>query len=284
MPHFQAGRNGVMRINRRLLIAVLASAALVAAACGSTVPRSVVSGAAAPAAGTSPGAGNGGLSAPTVSSGSAAAAPPGSVTGSAGGGATGSGGTTSTGGSTTSGGGTTSGGTSGSGSQPSASAPGITATTIYLGADYTKNQEQGNAAIGGGGAGGGDARDYYNVMIHNVNSHGGIAGRKVVPIYAAFDATSSEPIDQQAQDACAKWTQDNKVFAILDGQLPIERQCAKNAGAADYWDPSGSNSVPETFRQYPNYVEITGLNLVRMGPVTIDGLEKQGYFDQGAKI
>src|SRR5206468_3000750 len=90
--------------------------------------------------------------------------------------------------------------------------------------------------------------------------------------------------DQQYQDACAKWTQDNKVFAIFGGQNPIERECAKNEGAVEYYAPTGSNSVPETFRQYPDYVEITGLNLVRLGPITIDGLSAEHYFGASPKI
>ena len=37
-------------------------------------------------------------------------------------------------------------------------------------------------------------------------AHGGLEGRKVAPIYFGYDANSQEPIDQQAQSACAKWT------------------------------------------------------------------------------
>jgi hypothetical protein len=171
-----------------------------------------------------------------------------------------------------------------SGPVQAALGPGITATTIYIGAGYVKNQEAGNEVIGGGGAGGGDIRDAYNVVIKDINDHGGIAGRKLVPIYAGVDATSTQTVDQQLQASCAKWTQDNKVFVILGGQAPVERECAKAAGAVQFWAPSGSNTVPETFQQYPHFVEITGLNLVRLGPVTIDGLAKQGYFSSGARI
>jgi ABC-type branched-subunit amino acid transport system substrate-binding protein len=121
-------------------------------------------------------------------------------------------------------------------------------------------------------------------MIDEINKAGGIAGRKIVPIYYGLDATSSQTADQQVQAECAKWTQDNKVFAILAGAFAIQRECARKAGAVEFWSPAGTNSLPETFQQYPHYVEITGLNMVRLGPVTIDGLAQQGYFDKGAKI
>src|SRR5205823_2389195 len=79
------------------------------------------------------------------------------------------------------------------------------------------------------------------------------------------------------------WTQDHKVFAILAGSNAIVEQCAKNAGAVEL--TSGfSASVPETYREFPNYLEISGLNLVRMGPVTVDGLIRQGYFGKGSRV
>jgi len=159
--------------------------------------------------------------------------------------------------------------------------PGVTATSISVGADYTKNQCQANAALGAGGLCG-NLREDYDAIIDDTNKHGGIGGRKVVPIYYGFDATSNEPQDQQDQQACAKWTQDNKVFAIFDGSNEILRECAKKAGAVQFW--TGGASVPETFRRYPDYVETASPNMVRMGFVTIDGLSNQRYFDPGAKI
>ena len=174
--------------------------------------------------------------------------------------------------------------TPGSAAGPQASLPGLTATTLFFGAAYNINQGAANGSIGGGGAGGSDIRDAYNVMVNLINSQGGVAGRKLAPVYFGYDASSSQTADQQGQAACSRWTQDHKVFVILAGQLPIERECAKKAGAVEYWAPAGSNSLPETFTQYPHYVEITGLNMVRLGAVTIDGLARQGYFNRGAKI
>ncbi|HJP66463.1 MAG TPA: ABC transporter substrate-binding protein, partial [Actinomycetota bacterium] len=161
------------------------------------------------------------------------------------------------------------------------SSPGITAATITLGLDYTKNQGAGNEAIGAGGLFG-DARDGYNAIIKDINAHGGIGGRQVVPIFYGFDATGSIPVDQEEQQACTEWTQDHKVFAILDGSSQILRECAKRAGAVQFWN--GGGSIPETFSEYPHYVEIGSLNMVRMGSVTVNGLAKEGYFDPGAEV
>ena len=167
------------------------------------------------------------------------------------------------------------------GPAPEGAAPGITETTITLGLDYTKNQEEGNEALGAKGLYG-DARDGYNVVIAEINRQGGVAGRKIVPVYVGYDATGNVPIDQEDQRACATWTQDHKVFAILDGSSDILRECADKAGAVNFW--AGGASVPETYSRYPLYFETASLDMVRMGSVTVSELSKAGYFDAGAKI
>jgi hypothetical protein len=162
----------------------------------------------------------------------------------------------------------------------------VTRTTIYFGGYYNKNQGAGNAAFGASGLDQGDARKPMNVMIHWVNTHGGVAGRKVVPIYYGFDASGAgPPTDQQDQAACAKWTQDNKVFAI-DSSGPIIDECAKKEGAIEFGGGGGGNSaaVPETYRQYPTRIDIDFVQMVRMEQITVDGLAQHGYFDKGSKI
>src|SRR5437870_5736677 len=131
-------------------VAVLALG-LVTVSCGSTVPVPTSAQSAPPGA---PAAG-GGLSVPTGTTTNGSSAGP-SFHGA--GGAVGGGtnaGTTGVGGGTSGGGnrGTTPVGGP-SGGPTSASAPGITTTTIYLGALYLKNQAAGNAAAGAAGEGG----------------------------------------------------------------------------------------------------------------------------------
>ncbi len=124
----------------------------------------------------------------------------------------------------------------------------------------------------------------YNAMVEEVNKAGGILGRQVEVLYYRFDAASSEPIDQQAQAACAHWTQDNKVFAILWSDANgVLRECAARAGAIlPLWDTPMA-ALPEDFETYPNFVEISGLDIVRAGQVTVVGLHREGYF-KGAKL
>ena len=162
--------------------------------------------------------------------------------------------------------------------------PGITATSVRIGAFYIENQAAANAALGAGGVGGGDARNAYNAMIGEINRTGGLGGRRIVPVYYGVDATSSTPIDQQLQQACARFTQDTSVFAILPLPNEIMLRCAKRHGAFSLASGLASPFVPKTFRDYPNYVETGTVNLVRLSSVTVEGLHKQSYFAKGNRI
>jgi hypothetical protein len=251
-------------------VAIPVVSTLVGTACGSRAPHTSVSGAAVPGAASSPG---GGLSVPSGSAATGGKVTGGTTTGGTVGGTT-SGGTTS--GGTTSGGGSLPTGHGGGGHVAAPeSVPGVTATTIYLGSYYNKNSGAGNSALGVQGLDEGDARKPQNVMIDWVNSHGGVAGRKLVPIYYGYDASGTgPPSDQQQQAACAKYTQDNEVFAFLaggQGSGGVLDECAKKAGAIDF----GREGTPSTYRKYPLRVDIDTLNGVRAGPSSDTGTKER---------
>lgn len=244
------------RPSGRLILSVL-SVLVVATACGSTVPQEVFRASAQ--------SGEGGLSITPGQTGQTPTAPgltPGTdVPGDLGGGPAGG----PTGGSLPSG---------GKGGVPAALGPGITDTTIYIGSYYQTNQGAANAALGAGGLDQGDARKPQNVMIEEINKQGGLAGRKIVPIYYGYDATSSQSADQQDQAACAKWTQDNEVFAVLVSG-PVIDECTKRAGVLEI---GYGRALPETYTRYPQRVDIDSMEMVRMGHVTVEGLDRHGYF------
>jgi len=240
---------------RRLGIG-LAVLALAAAACGSTVPHAELERLLAGQGGLGPG-GTAGANIPGVT-----------IPGSAG-----SAGST----------GQLSGGSTGAAGGPGGLGPGITSSTIYVGTVEVRNQSAANSALGAGGGDNPDYRGAYDTAINDVNSRGGVAGRKLSPVWAEFDTTSSQTISQQGQAACDTWTQDHKVFAFFgDVQGGQTQACAERNHVVDII-PAG-DSTPETFQQYPHYLETSGMNLVRMGPVTVRGLHTQNYFDPGLKL
>src|SRR3954452_8005736 len=244
------------------------------AACGSTVqmgPSAV-------------GAQNGqGLSAPTGVSGqpgavaTAPGAGPAVANGAAPAGVTGPGAIGPGSSGTTTGGGTAGARRSTSSSGVVANAPGITATTVYMGVGYSSQTASADRAIGASGAAPSyDFRNVMNAVIDYANAHGGFAGRKMKALY--YDFNLSDPQDSQQQAACAYWTQDNKVFSI-PGEGDVERACAEKAGAVSL---GAGGAVAATYKKYPHYFDIFSIRLDRLGPMTANGLYRAGYF--GGKL
>ncbi len=263
------------RNRSRARLATLAVAGLLAAACGSTVqttaqqPGAVLApdGQVVPSAGATAGA-DAGLSVPgtTSSTGSAPGAAAGATTYTG----PGTAGTTAGSGATT----TRTGGGSATTTVGGPVGPGITDEKVYVGLAYSSDAAAGNRAIGAAGAAQSyDGRDYYNSVIHYANSHGGFAGRQLEPVY--FDFSVSQDKSSQDQAACAKWTQDNKVFAMYAFRSDTIRTCAEKAGGVSLVSGDG---IKSTFERFPHFLDPNSIRLDRMGGVTVGGLAKAGYF------
>ena len=242
---------------------VLALAA--AAGCGSTVDVSRL--------GTSAnGGGNGtqSLSVPSNASGGVTSTVPGVATapGAAGGASTAPG--ASVPGAT--GPGTTTTGQAG-GTQKALVGPGITSTTIYVGVETADQAGAADKTIGAAGAAPSYSfRDTFTAVANYASSHGGFAGRKMQGLFFDYNLTSDT--NSQDQAACAYWTQDHKVFAI-PGSTDITRACAEKAGALSL---IAGNAVGSTFARFPHFIDPISIRLDRLGPVTVNGLAKAGYF------
>ncbi len=73
----------------------------------------------------------------------------------------------------------------------------------------------------------GDQKAIDQVMIDDLNNHGGILGRKIVPVYRSYCSIGNT----QALQLCTSFTEDDKVFAVLgllydttgDAQLCLSR-------------------------------------------------------------
>ena len=279
------------RARRRPAVALLAAAAVLAtAACGTTVPQSGQS-----ALGGSqqvPGAVDQGLAAP--GSGGLALGPGEAATGgsSAAGagvdplaGAGGSSGSVGSGGGSLGSGGPSGGapqqaqqpGTAG-GSGPSGTAggasfvagPGVTDTTIALGIPYCSDCSAADAALGADGEDPGDTRRYYQAALDEVNSRGGVLGRKLVPVF--HEISASDNINAAAQAACETFTKDNEVAAIFfRGEISYE--CAKKAGIMVV----GQGGSGPLFQRYPNLFEPGGVRLERLAAATVKGMVAAGW-------
>lgn len=160
--------------------------------------------------------------------------------------------------------------------------PGVSATTIDIGLVVTDNSKAASAALGasGAGVGGGDAEAQYDIIINDINAHGGVLGRKLKALIYHYDATSTESIDQQESAACAYWTQDNKVLAVAEGegsQSDTLLSCLNKAGVIEV-DEEFNSSDLSTFQRFPYFVEVGALDADRMAAVWPGQLKSQGYF------
>jgi hypothetical protein len=97
----------------------------------------------------------------------------------------------------------------------SASTPGVTATTIRVGIPYVDV-----AAVKAVGVdiSWGSVPDAFNAVIANINAHGGINGRKIVPYIVAVNPTGTAP----GATACTQLTEDDTVFAAV---APLSATC-----------------------------------------------------------
>lgn len=84
---------------------------------------------------------------------------------------------------------------------------GVTADSIKLGITYVDLAAIRNVV----NIDQGDYPKAFNAVIDNVNAHGGVNGRKIVPVYAPINPLGTAP----AAQACTKLTEDDKVFAVV---------------------------------------------------------------------
>ncbi len=156
---------------------------------------------------------------------------------------------------------------------------GVTPTKIYVGITYETNGDAANAAIGATGISQGDPQADAKAVVDDINAHGGVAGRTLVPVWHALNAASSDTYSDMDQQACATYTQDNHVFAAMDKGLTDNfLACMENAGAMNF--NSGTILYPDqgVLQQFPYYFEAGTLTTDRLFQQLPRSLATMGYY------
>jgi ABC-type branched-subunit amino acid transport system substrate-binding protein len=260
-----------MSRRQRLVAPVLV--ALAVAGCGSTLQSvdGVTVAQGAPLGGTVPSAlptGDGSLTGP---GGAGATVAPGTVAGAADQ-------STSPGSTTGSGGGALP-GTTAPGGASGVDGPGVTPTKIFVGVTYSTGNDAANRALGANITTGDQQAD-AQAVIDDINAHGGVAGRKLVPVWYDFQSTDARPYAVIDNEACAHFTQDNHVFAVAgDGITDNFPACVLKAGAMMVSSASGIIGPDKAYFQRFPYLFNTGyLTQDRMMAEEVRSLARQSYF------
>lgn len=125
----------------------------------------------------------------------------------------------------------------------------------------------------------------YDALIAAMNDQGGLAGRRIRPVFADTD-TASANWDADFEAACAKFTQDNKVVAVVGYVFTHSDNfegCLAKRGIPHL---STTFNVPDAgvLRQYPLLMALTTPRIERRSLLKIDGGLATGVLTKASKI
>ena len=127
--------------------------------------------------------------------------------------------------------------------------------------------------------------DVDDALVAAMNDQGGIAGRKVVPVYADTD-TASSSWDADFEAACAKFTQDNKVVAVLGYVFNHDDAFEGCLAKRNVPHLSTTFNVPdaEVLKQYPLLMALATPRIERRSQAKVDGALATGVLTKASKI
>ena len=162
--------------------------------------------------------------------------------------------------------------------------PGVNATSISVGFTIQQNNAAVSSLASTYNVRLADNRAAYGALVSYVNAHGGVAGRKLLPVYFTYDPSSGNA-DVIGQAACAKFTQDQQVFAALDVFVPNNtfNTCMQKRGRVmmEYGLWFGSSS---SWARYPNQVAADGLPFDIAGRILAEHLASTGFLSSSTHL
>ena len=164
---------------------------------------------------------------------------------------------------------------------------GFTAETISIGMELLdETSNQGARLIGASNTDTGPTRKYATAVVDHLNASGGIAGRKIAPVFHTTNVLSGS-WDSHAQAACSDFAEDHKVFAAVAAMYQLSEVLARCL--AQHTTPVVLNG--RAVRDEPMLAELADflympsrMSATRFAGLTIDGLAELGFFEPGAKV
>ncbi|HEU5033250.1 MAG TPA: hypothetical protein VFT62_00670 [Mycobacteriales bacterium] len=158
-----------------------------------------------------------------------------------------------------------------------ASGPGVTPSTVTVGMAYSPNAAQEQEALGNTAATSGDIKADTEAIVHDINQHGGVAGRRLAVVFHPIDATSTQTQAQIVQAACADFTQDHHVLIGMPLTDPTFSSCMQKAGAL-VANGSLAGMTTHDFARFPNYYDVQMLATDHIALNWVDALVRNHYF------
>lgn len=181
--------------------------------------------------------------------------------------------------------GRTAGGAAGGPANQTTRAPGVApGGELKIGIHVSEDLQAAYAAFGAQGAEG-DIRPAIEKVIAWINERGGFGGRKVLPVFHGSDALNGS-FDSQAQAACARFTEDDPVFAVVSGAvLPTANlpDCMAKKRTPLVWNYHYLVDRPMWERYLPYLYMPFSISGDRLATVYADELVAAGFFSAGAR-
>ena len=153
---------------------------------------------------------------------------------------------------------------------------------IYLGISYVKDAAAAAQAFGFQGATLGDMKLYAQILVDDANKHGGLGGRKIVPVYFGYDANPGQPSwEQQDAEACAAYTQDTHIeIGLITWSGPGVYECLKQKHIPMLMSGPTGGLSESLLKKYPQLIWLGGFNMERRATAEVASLLHQKYFSK----
>jgi hypothetical protein len=172
--------------------------------------------------------------------------------------------------------GTAGGGTSGDAPLTIRPSRGVTANTITIGVPYQADAAQAQAAFGST-VPVPDVKRYFEIVIGDINAKGGVAGRKLKAEFYETRASDSRTAAQQAQAACAHFTEDKPVLAVVPSMSLEMTECLNKAGVVSMVGALAGQDEA-TYRRLSAFFDVGALATDRILENLVPALQAQKYF------
>lgn len=163
---------------------------------------------------------------------------------------------------------------------------------VKLGVSYSTDFAAGFGAVGQPDRAA-EAAQYFQVMqdayalaVADLNERGGLNGCPVQLVYHDFSVLAADGFDGQSQRECARFSEDERVFAAIPQTLEsrVIIDCLAKAGVITFYQPNRYTPTDEDFEAYGEHLyQLAAISPDRWAPF-IDQLVQSGYFDHGAKV